>query len=488
MSARVALIAAFHETNTFSPIPTDWRRFTRVYRGDGLNDAFTTTRTVVGGFLDGCQAQGFTPVPVFGAFATPAGRVTSEALEQILAGIDEGLRLAGSIDAVLLELHGAMAAEGVADPEQDMVRLIRSRAPRVPIVAVLDLHANVGAPRLEGVDVVTGYRTNPHTDTYVRGVAAAEHLSDLLRGGLEVERTHRSVPLIAAPVAQRTDVPPLAPLLARAAELESQHGFMDVTVHGGYAYADVPHLGIGISITAEQIRHAAAQEAADELAAMAWESRDQYVVSMWSPEEAFQRAVAMDGLVAVADTGDNINGGAPGDGTWLLAEALRQPQRRVLGTVWDPDVVALAQRTGAGNELVVEVGGRVAPSSGPPVTMRATVLQVGSREFTNRGPMATGVLVSMGTVAVLRCGGLDLVVQEQPLQPNDPELFRALGLQPQDYEVALLKGAAAIRAGWADVASAFVDASSPGVTDSDLSRLTFEHAPAELWRPAPSPS
>jgi microcystin degradation protein MlrC len=263
---------------------------------------------------------------------------------------------------------------------------------------------------------------------------------------------------------------------------------MDVTIHGGYAYADVAHLGFGISITADQSRHAVAQEAADELAAMAWESRGRYVVCMRTPEEAFERAVAMDGLVAVADTGDNINGGAPGDGTWLLAEALKRPQRRVLGTVWDPDVVALAQRAGAGNELVVEVGGRVARSSGDPVPMRATVLQVGPRAFTNRGPMATGVLVSMGTVAVLRCGRLDLVVQELPVQPNDPELFRSLGLQPQDYEVALLKGAAAIRAGWAEVATAFVDASSPGVTDSDLSRLTFEHAPAQLWRPAPAPS
>ncbi len=479
MPQRVALVGVFHETNTFSPVATDRADFARTYRGRELADAFAGTRTVVGGFIDGARARNLEVVPVFGAYATPAGRVTAAAFAEILGGIANGLRSLPPVDGVLLELHGAMVAEGVADAEREVVELVRRSLPGVPIAAVLDLHANVGVRRLDAVEVLIGYRTNPHVDTYARGRDAVRHLAAVLGGTLTPYRAHRGVPVIAAPVAQGTDAEPLAAVLRRARQLET--GLVDITVHAGYAYADVPHLGMGVSVTADHSDREAAEAAAEELARLAWDLRGGFELRLPPAAEAFSRAASAAGCVAVADTGDNINGGSPGDGTWLLAEALRRPDVRTLASVYDPDAVDAAERAGVGAQAQLSVGGRAAPSSGSPARMDATVLRLGRGTFTNRGPMSTGAVVNMGAVAVLRAGRLDLVVQERPVQPNDPEMFRSLDLCPEQYQVVLLKGAAAIRAGWSSVVSDFVDAGTPGVSDSDLTRLTFQHAPQGLF-------
>jgi microcystin degradation protein MlrC len=103
------------------------------------------------------------------------------------------------------------------------------------------------------------------------------------------------------------------------------------------------------------------------------------------------------------------------------------------------------------------------------------VLWVGDGSFVNSGPMATGARVTMGPSAVVELGPARVVLQSRPVQPNDPEMFRSVGLRPEDHALVLLKGAAALRAGWAPLVAGFVDAGTPGVTDCDLARLPYEH-------------
>jgi microcystin degradation protein MlrC len=489
MAPRVAVVGVFHETNTFSPQPTGRAEFAaRWLVADRLGAAFRRTRTVVGGLLDGATAHHLVAVPVFGTYATPAGLVTAEALDAIMRELRRSLVRRGPFDGVLVELHGAMAAEGTDDPEEEILALIREAASGVPVVCVLDLHANMGRARLERADILVGYRTNPHVDTYERGRAAAGHLAEVLAGRLRPVRVHRAVPLIAAPVAQRTDVEPLAALIAHARQREAAEHLVDVTVHAGYAYADVPHLGLGISVTADRSHGEGAGRVAgrvaDELSALAWRHRERFRRDLPTAAEAFADAVrdaGTPGPVAVADTGDNINGGAPGDGTWLLAQALAHPEVATLTTLWDPRAVAAAVRAGPGARLELSLGGRTTTDQGAALPVAATVLAVTEGRFVNRGPMATGATVSMGTVAVLRIGRCDVVVQQSPVQPNDPGLFRCVGLEPASYTVVVLKGAAAPRAGWSGLATRFVDAGTPGVTDSRVERLALTRAPRGLW-------
>lgn len=483
MSRRIAVVGAYHETNTFSPISTEWSSFQRRYHAAELVDAFDGTRTVVGGFLDGCEELTLDVVPIFAAYATPSGTVTEQAFENLTAALRGALEAADRVDGVLVELHGAMVVEGTADPEAEVLALIRGRWPDAPVACVLDLHANVTAPRLADADFLTGYRTNPHVDTYQRGLAAARRLSMMLDSGERGHRAHRGAPVLTAPVAQRTDAEPLRVLLQLAGELEQIPGIWDVTVHAGYAYADVPHLGVGFSVTSSADRADEAERIAERLAALTWERRDSFSQPLIDAKQALSQALRSPGCVAVSDTGDNINGGSPGDGTWLLHEALTH-DARTLASICDPTAVETLRAAGLGARVALALGGRMAPSSGEPLQVEGLVRHLGDGRFTNTGPMATGATVSMGSTAVVSCEALDLLVQQLPVQPNDPAMFRSVGLSPEDYDVVLLKGAAAVRAGWAPVVTGFVDAATPGVTDSDLARLEYHNAPANLLRPS----
>lgn len=382
---RIAVLAAFHETNVFCMRPTTWADF-RVHTGAELVSTFAGTRTVLGGCLAAAADHDLEVVPIVAARATPMGTVTADAFDRIGRAIRAGLREAGPVDGVSADLHGAMVAADVPDAEEAIVAQIRA-----------------------------------------------------VVGGL-----------------------PLA-----------------VT------------LGIGISVSSSQQQSVAADQAAQELAKLAWDGRRQFRRVLATPEQAFDQAIATPGLIAIADTGDNINGGSPGDGTWLIQQAARHRCIRTLVAMWAPHAVTAAAGAGVGGTVELSLGGSAAAAlgaqaaaalTGPVLVWSCAVVGLGDGRYVNTGPMNTGETVSMGPVAHLRYGGVDIVAQTLPVQPNDPELFRSVGIDPAGFDVVILKGAAAIRAGWAPLVDGFVDAGTPGCTDSDLSRLTLSQAPMGLFR------
>jgi microcystin degradation protein MlrC len=478
---RIGLAGCFHETNTFANRRTDVAAFRAVrgwHVGQELLEAYAGTRTVMGGMVNGAREYGFELVPLFGAYGTPAGVVTRGAFEAIVLRLVDGFAEAGALDGLLLELHGAMVVEGDPDPETTLLTAIRETVDDLPLVAVTDLHANMTAERVKLLDALVGYRTNPHVDTYESGAAAAGHLSRLVRDGVETTLLHRSVPVLPVPIAQRTAEVPLLRLLATAREQERQHRLLNVTVHGGYAYADVSHAGVSFTVTALADQVPQAQKVLDVLAMQAWEHRSEFAVELPEASAAVQQASQLyrrhGRPVAIADTGDNINGGGPGDGTWLLRAALEGADARVAATLWDPSAVEIAKTIGVGGTFAAELGGKAEALSGEPLRGQATVRWLGEGTFVNTGPMASGARVTMGPAAVVEIGHAHVILQSLPVQPNDPEMFRAVGLHPEEQALILLKGAAAIRAGWAPIVSGFVDAGTPGVTDCDVRRLPYQ--------------
>lgn len=481
-SPRVGLAACFHETNTFARQATDHDAFVRRdgwLHASELVEAYAGTRTVVGGMLAGAAEHGLELVPIFGAYATPAGIVTAATFDRIVDEFERGLRDAGPFDGLLIELHGAMVVESDQDPETRLLTAVRREVGDIPIAVVTDLHANMTPDRVALVDVLVGYRTNPHVDTYESGVDAASHLSRMLTDDFTTTVLHRRVPVVAPPIAQRTADVPLVRLLAAAREIERRHQLIDVTVHGGYAYADVPHAGVSFTVTAPAGASDDASLVLDRLVELAWAHRDEFTVDLPDVQEALRRAATLaEGRgwpIAIADTGDNINGGGPGDTTWLLRAALAQPSLEIAATIWDPTVADRCAELGVGGTYRGPLGGRGEPLGGPPIDVEAAVTWIGPGTYVNTGPMATGAHVSMGPTAVLSAGNVDVVVQSLPVQPNDPELFRSVGLDPAAYDVVLLKGAAAIRAGWGPIAGGFIDAGTRGVTDCDLRRLPYRN-------------
>src|SRR3954470_24204213 len=84
---RVVVGGVWHETNTFSPIPTDldaFRRFLFV-EGDEIAPALGGTNTEIGGMLAAATQAGIEPIHACWAGAVPSGMVSRSALDDIIA-------------------------------------------------------------------------------------------------------------------------------------------------------------------------------------------------------------------------------------------------------------------------------------------------------------------------------------------------------------------------------------------------------------------
>ena len=78
-------------------------------------------------------------LPLVWTSATPSGPVEDEAFERIAGLMTDALRALDGLDAVYLDLHGAMVTESLEDGEGEILARVRSVVgPDVPIVASLD--------------------------------------------------------------------------------------------------------------------------------------------------------------------------------------------------------------------------------------------------------------------------------------------------------------------------------------------------------------
>ncbi len=464
---RVAVACAFHESNTFAARPTARGDFGSWRTGDAVLE-LTDTQTATGGFLDGCAVAGWTAAGALHAWATPSGPLTAAAFAELERELEQSLRACGPVDGLLLELHGAMVAEGVDQADRLLAVAARRAVGDVPIVAVLDPHANFAPKLADAVDVAIAYQSNPHVDMNEAGRRAVGLLGDLLGGEPRPATVTASVPVLAAPIGQATAEEPLAGLLARARAAESEPGILAATLFFGFAYADVPDLGMHVAIAchdSERGSHVAA-----DLAAACWDARERFARALPTPAGAIETAASAGRLAVVADTGDNVGGGAAGDRTELLAAALADGRPRFATTVRDPAAVATARAAGVGARLRLTVGT-------PPLELDAEVVHLGPGRYRNRGPLSAGAEFDQGEIAVVRAGRGQILLQTRAVMANDMNMLAAFGIDIDRLDAVMLKGAAAVRAGWTSRSPLYVDAGTPGATPSDLAALKYHRAP-----------
>ncbi len=482
---RIAVAELSHETNAFSRVRVDLAFVEQcgiAFGEDALRRA-QHTATVLAGFIDAAETLGLELVPIFAVWITPAGVVTREAYEVLLDRLLSGLAQAAPVDGVLLSLHGAMVAEHVLDADGEILRRVRTTVgPKVPVVAVLDLHANISPLMVEHADILVGYHTYPHLDQRERGRQAGLLLARLLRR--EVHPTAALVKPPMLPTSQRmtTDRPPMRVLMDRAEELERDPRVLDVTIAGGFPPADVPEAGLSVLVTTDGAP-TLAQRLAEELAALAWELRHDFLGGVASWEEAAEAIRSLErGPLVLVDIADNPWTGGPGDSVELLRFLLREGVRpAALALVRDPEVVDRCFRAGVGATVEVSLGGKTDDLHGPPLAVRGTVRLLADGRYVNAGPMFAGVTVDLGRTVVLAVEGIAVLVTERAESPIDLNVFRAHGIEPTEQRVLALKGKGHFRAAFEPIAERVVLVEGPGITGSDLSRLPFRHIRRPIW-------
>ena len=190
-----------------------------------------------------------------------------------------------------------------------------------------------------------------------------------------------------------------------------------------------------------------AEAVAKRLAGRVWDSR----AVLWDELEkgiplaaALAAAAAIDGRTAgpgggggpvvITDAADNVGGGAPGDTPGLLRELLAnaavlgKPGQTALLHFPDPAACRAAVAAGVGASVELEVGGKLDPQWGRPVSVAGTVLAVADGPIENCAPGGafggTGPTVATGSLACIAVGNIRLVLSELKVQGPHPSIFK----------------------------------------------------------------
>jgi microcystin degradation protein MlrC len=474
---RVFIAMLSHETNTFSTLATDRRQFeTRELRyGGEVLEVYRGTATCLGGMIDGAAARGLTLLPSLAAAASPAGRVSTEFYESAKARICGDLRAAGRLDGVLLDLHGAMVPEGHEDGEGDLLAAVRAVVgPQIPVGVTLDFHANVTADMVRHATLLHGYKTYPHVDMGERGREAAERVADVLAGRLRPRVAFRQPRLLPPIASQLTARGPMRRLYDLADEMERDPRVITVSVFAGFPLADIHDAGLSIYVATHD-DPALAAKLADQLEAVAWEHRREFVHRAVPVREAVAEALRLDVRpVVLADIADNTGGGAAGDGTELLRELLRvDAPSATVACLWDPEAAAACTRAGLGATLTIDVGGKVDDRHGAPVRMTGRVSALSDGAFVHKGPMLRGLPGRLGPTAVLQSGGVKAILISHRWQTLDPEMIRIVGIDPAAERILVVKSTIHYRAAFEPLAARIIEVDAPGLSSSNLDRYAF---------------
>ena len=489
---RVLIGAILHETNTFNHIPTRLTDFEGRYLC--LDDAtirarLTGTATEVGGFMQSAKRNGWDAELAVAAACGPSGPIVASDW-QILR--DRLLDARGHFDGVLLALHGAMVTEDDPDPEGTLLTDLRTRlGAGVPIVVTLDMHSNLSLRMVEAADAIFIYETYPHVDHADCAAEAATALKRLLRQPCCAGRRLTRKALVRPPMLDaadhgRTDPPgPMNGLLARARALRGVPGVVSAAVAIGFPWADVAEAGSAALVTTLATHDVDPTPAARELAQALWHSRHQTQLDFATSRQAMERARQGrpgDAPLVLADFADNPAAGAHGDSPNLLRAMLDAGLEDAgFATLSDPQAVARARDAGEGARIELSLGGHRTPKRTPPLPVKARVERLHPGSFRAAGPVLRGVGVDMGPMALLRVGGVRVIVASRALAVTDVNLFHALGLDPARLRTIALKSRNHHRAAFGPLAREVILVDAGGIASMRLRELGYRNLRRPIW-------
>ncbi|HIG17126.1 MAG TPA: hypothetical protein EYQ31_07455, partial [Candidatus Handelsmanbacteria bacterium] len=339
-SPRVAIGSILTECNQFggSPIDLDWFERYELLWGDDMLDAKTG---VVGGALALLTEAGADIAPLLSASTCPGGSITADCYHRLRTELLDRLQAALPVEGVLLPLHGAAVAEGVDDPEGDLISAVRQLVGRdIALVATLDLHAHVTRAMVENAHGLVAWETYPHRDAQSTGARGAQLLLDTIAGKCRPAMALAKVPVIVGGLRGSTDGDGAFARIMRAAKAHEAHGdILSASVFLVHPFLDQPDLGGGgLYITdgdASRSRALAVATANDF-----WAARHELEAHAVAPAEAIGAGLAIDGgPVVLVEAADCAGGGASGDSVATLRALLeREPAPDALVPVVDPVV------------------------------------------------------------------------------------------------------------------------------------------------------
>ena len=478
---RIAIGGFQHETNTFAPTRATFEDFQRdggwpgLRRGGEILDTMVARNVPIAGFIAQMKGTGHVLLPTAWAATEPSAHVTQDAFERIATMILEGVRDARP-DAVYLDLHGAMVTEHLDDGEGELLaRVRRLVGPNTPIVASLDLHANVTRQMLACADTLVAYRTYPHVDMADTGARVAHLLLQRANGMARPAVAARRIPFLIPLSSQSTDLEPCRAIYAALAALASSE-VTTLSFTPGFPAADFPECGPLVFAYGNSA--GSAQAAVDDLGRQIEMAEAQFDLQILTPEAAVRRAMQLAQRatrpVVIADTQDNPGAGGNSDTTGMLRALLAcGAKRAALGLMVDAAAARAAHSAGIGNSITVPLGGRSGITGDAPLEATFQVKALSDGRVQCNGLFSRGATMVLGPSACLTIDGVQVVVCSHKTQLADQALYRFVGIEPTEQAILVNKSSVHFRADFTPIAHDIIVAAAPGPMIADPSGFAW---------------
>jgi len=479
---RIAIGGFLHETNTFAPTKATYADFVHGGGWPSMTQGADVLKTMRGinvglaGFIESAEAKGWNLVPTIACAASPSAHVTEDAFERIVKVMLDGIATAGRLDAVYLDLHGAMVTEHLDDGEGEILARVRKViGPELPLVVSLDLHANVSPAMVEHADALIAYRTYPHVDMAETGRASARHLALLLATGQRFAKAFRQLPFLIPISWQCTNDQPSKSIYERLAALESE-SVPTLSLAPGFPAADFVDCGPSVFAYGRTQRDADA--AAEAIADLVVGHENDFDGRIYSPDEGVRHAMELakgaTRPIVIADTQDNPGAGGDSDTTGMLRALVRNRAiRAATGAIYDPESARAAHAAGLGASVTLSLGGKSGIPGDAPYQETFVVETLSDGNFTATGPYYGGRLMEMGPSACLRIGDVRVVVASHKAQLADQSMYRYVGIEPTEQAILVNKSSVHFRADFEPIAERLLICAAPGAMPADTATLPW---------------
>jgi microcystin degradation protein MlrC len=481
--ARIAIGGFLHETNCFVPMRTTYDYYAQggdfppLARGQEVIERTRGSSYGMSGFLDQ-MLKHHELVPLIWGHGGAGGYVTDEAFERVVGELVGGLSRCLPVDAVYLDLHGAMCSERFEDAEGELLRRVRACVgPGIPIVISLDYHANVSRATADLVDGMAIYLTYPHIDRQHTGARSAKILERVLARGQPPYRSFKKLPF-------------LLPLNFQCTLVEPSKGIVDTSVAGeggdilnlsyaaGFPPSDLNECGP--AVICHGYDEALVEARAEGLAQMVLERESDFAEELMTPDEAVTEAMRIARTasrpVIIADTQDNPGCGGTCDTTGLLESLVRNgAERAAMCVMWDAQAAEAAHAAGVGAEISLSLGGKHDITGDKPFDGTFRVTRLSDGKFTTTGKSIPGRKIDLGPTALLSIGGVDIVTASRRMQAFDQDIFKHIGVEPARQRILVLKSTCHFRADFQPIAEKILIAVAPGAHVVDSTQYPFQN-------------
>ncbi len=467
------------ETNTFAPMPTGLADFQgQAYEPASVqNEKLPAFGQVCRALRERAAVTGWTVIEGRIAFAAPSGVTVKKAYEFLRDQLLDDLRRAMPVDMVLLQIHGAMIADGYEDAEGDLFARVRDViGPHIFLGAELDPHCHLSAQKVNKTDLLVLFKEYPHTDIYDRAKDLVRLAEQTLAKRINPVMRTRDLGFVSMIPTSRE---PARSLVDRMIAMEGREGVLSVSLAHGFPWGDSSDLGTRLLvITDGDVAKAdtICQLLGDEII----RDKTKYAPPYPNADEAITRGLASNSLsVVLADSADNPGGGAGGDSTFVLERLLaRKIENAVIGPFWDPVAVGYCTQAGEGATLNLRIGGKVSRFSGNPLDVTVEVLAL-KKDAAQDG--LSGTIAPLGDVAVVRIDGVKVVLNTHRTQGFGTNLFTQFGIDLAETKLIVVKSSQHFHAKFGPIASEVIYVETPGVMPADFRSLPYKRARTSIW-------